>query len=118
LDLVVDIDALKMALGASTMHEADEGSHRLPFACAARDAVLARLDHRSDIARAWIIMCGPRREDRGILPDADVIVLDTPAEVCHERADKERPALWHKLIDEWFVEYEPDPVARWRNAQG
>jgi hypothetical protein len=99
------------------MHNAD-GDRWLPFALAARDAVLARLSEgNDDIHHVWIIACAPRREQREIIFGADVIVLDTPAAVCHERADAERPEKWHGLIDEWFAEYEPDPVAYWHNRE-
>jgi hypothetical protein len=103
---VLDVDALRVALGGDVTHTED-GALWLPFVCAARDAVLQRLGEGHGFDRVWIISCAPRRCQRDVIPGALVKVLDTAADVCHQRADAERPVIWHELIDQWFTEYEP-----------
>lgn len=105
-DLVLDMDALRLALGSAEMHDVN-GGHLLPFVSAARDAVLERLCQPHSLRRAWVIACAPLAHQRAIIPGASVVVLDTSADICHERAAAERPALWHQLIDDWFRDYEP-----------
>lgn len=105
-DLVVDLDALRLALGADGLHP-DDGADWLPFACAARDAVMTRLYQPHRMAHVWIIACAPTlRQRQDVMPGCAIVVLDTAAEVCHERATAERPALWHQLIDDWFRDFE------------
>ena len=103
-DLIVDMDALRVALGSTVAHDADDP--RLAFALAARDGILRRIREPHDVPAVWIVACAPRRWQRDIVPDAAVVVLDTSADECHRRADIDRPSLWHQLIDEWFRAFE------------
>jgi 5-methylcytosine-specific restriction protein A len=105
-DLVVDLDALRVALGGGELHDTD-GRAWMPFVWAARDAVMHRLGERHQLEHAWIIACAPKPWQRTTVSGARIVVLDTPADVCHQRATAERPDLWHHLIDEWFRDYEP-----------
>lgn len=105
-DLVLDVDALRVALGSRKTHDPD-GWRWATFAVAARDAVVERLFQPHDVSHAWIIACAPRAHQRAIIPGATVVVLDTSADVCKRRAAAERPAEWQGLIDDWFRDYEP-----------
>ena len=99
-DLVLDYDALAVALGSPATHTHPAALH--PFVCEARDAVLARLSRRSSVGRAWIIQT--RRPRAGEWPGADVVVLDVDAAECRRRAIAAgRPAEALTAIDDWWI---------------
>lgn len=116
-DLVVDLDAVRLALGAAHAHDDDPALYR--FACEARDAVLGKLAaNPAGLRRAWIIRCAPGRLERMDLRNrfaATVVVLETPPAEClrRYRLDDTRPqspavvAEWSELVDEWWRSYEP-----------
>ena len=99
-DLVVDYDHLAAALGSPDSH--DHPAELKAFASEARAAVLARLRRPSEIGRAWVTTTSHTPES--LVAGADVVHLQASLEQCHARARAAgRPALWHELIDEWFV---------------
>ncbi|MFD3352749.1 AAA family ATPase [Streptomyces fradiae] len=111
-DLVVDWDALAQALGSP--HPWAHPAPLTPFIAEARDAVIARLDRRHDVERAWIIATAPRETDRARLaPDgAAVVVLATPEDECVRRARRdERPADTIDAIESWWRTYRADQPA-------
>lgn len=109
-DLVWDFDAIAYAIGAEGPH--DRADSYTPFVLALRNAFLAQLQRGTEgkQLRVWIIRCAPsrmQRNDIGLRVSQDVLV-DTTREECHKRADlAERPAEWHKAIDDYFAKYEP-----------
>lgn len=105
-DLIVDVDALFVALGLGKAYDNDK---RLsPFVMEARDAVIRRLCKSSEVSRAWVTSCAPTTAERELWRsrNAKVIQLQTTPEQCLEylnndtmRDDKER----HRgLIREYF----------------
>lgn len=112
-DLIVDLDALYVALSGLDMY--DKPLPLLPFAREAKDAVIARLRRRHDVQRAWIITGGADRDSRDKLRvelDARVVVLETTEQVCLSRIqnDPRRKTsweLWKPIVDKWWRDYEP-----------
>lgn len=112
-DLVLDLDAIVMALSGLPMY--DKPRAILPFAWEARDAVLRRLEQPSDLTRAWIIAGAPRattREEFTQRLGARVIVLEVAAEECMRRIrqDERRwqaAAEWEDIVAAWWEDYEP-----------
>ncbi|MGK5529350.1 AAA family ATPase [Streptomyces sp. URMC 129] len=107
-DLVVDWDALAVALGSPGPHAHPPALR--PFIAEARDAVVARLERRHDIERAWIIATAPRAADRERLaPGASVVILAVEEEECARRARRaRRPAGTLEAIEAWWRTYRAD----------
>ncbi|WP_226961619.1 MULTISPECIES: AAA family ATPase [Streptomyces] len=108
-DLVVDWDALAVALGSPHPHQ--HPPPLTPFVAEARDAVVARLERRHDLAAAWIIATAPRAVDRDrVAPGADdVVVLAVDEEECVRRARRAgRPAGTMEAIAAWWRTYRAD----------
>ena len=104
-DLVIDMDALAVALGSDVTHGHDP--RVLPFILAARDGVLDRMGRPNDVGRVWVIRCAPTNRERREWAQATVVVLETPVDECKRRAVKAgRPAIWADLIDQWWSDYE------------
>jgi hypothetical protein len=103
-DLVIDLDALKVAIGSDDTHLHD--ARLLPFALAAQEAILERLHNPHDLHHVWIIRTAPRIKDRHLWPDAQVIILDPGQDTCLQRAAS-RPAGTDTLIANWYQLYEP-----------
>lgn len=100
-DLVVDYDAIAVALGSPDAH--DHPPSMRPFIGSARSAVLRHLDPRSRTRHAlsgtaWVISC---IEEPDLVAIADQVVrLDVDGDECKRRAvDAGRPASWLDLID-------------------
>lgn len=99
-DLVVDYDAIAAAIGSTQSH--DHAESLRPFICAARDALLDRLERPHSIQTVYVIRCDPEP----MLPGAKLHVMPTSREECHRRADDAgRPASWHHLINRWFLQW-------------
>jgi predicted kinase len=99
-DSVLDYDDLVEELGGDRYGKSPE----------AYAAWLARLP-----LHEWVVWTAPRRKDRGRFRsqwNARVVVVLASLEVCHSRAEKERPPAWHALIDEWFAAFEPSTSGR------
>jgi 5-methylcytosine-specific restriction endonuclease McrA len=101
-DIVIDFDRIAQALGSPAPH--DHPNQVRWVAIAARKAAItaAIQQHRAG-ATVWIVHTSiPRQEmTRYLAAGAEVVTLEVDAAELHRRADAERPALWHKLIDEW-----------------
>lgn len=112
-DLVVDYDAIAVALQASgtTHQQIDVHKH---FIWEARDAVLERLAlGNHGVRAAWVIASAPKRKERDRYRrryGAQVVVVTAPEEVCLRRAMSERPDDWYGHVRGWFDKYEPDPL--------
>lgn len=97
-DLVVDWDAIAVALGSPVSH----GHARTlwPYIAAARDAVYRRIQRGHD-GHVWIITSNPRTA--GDWPGCRHIRLDIDRAEAHRRADEAgRPASYHINIDDWY----------------
>ena len=114
-DLIVDLDAICVALSGTTERPAPGVvSPLIPFAAAARDAVIARLKRPSDIRHAWVLTTATDKRTREQLArelGARVLVFEVPAEVCADRirADPRRTrhhTAWIKTIEAWWRAYE------------
>jgi len=84
-DLVVDLDELLAALSLQPVHT--DVPSVLQFAWEARDAIIERMSRDSQCRRAWIIdaTADSKRFSEYKRLHADIIVLDTPLDVCIER---------------------------------
>ncbi len=107
-DLVLDSDSLYEAFGGDRYANSEE--HR-PFVWAAFFAVVAEQRKQLDAGfRLWVVQCAPGRETRDRYREmngAEVVVLETPIEVCLDRA-KDRPPAWGGFIRDWWSAYETD----------
>ncbi|MCM2390183.1 AAA family ATPase [Streptomyces albipurpureus] len=111
-DLVVDWDALAQALGSPHPHH--HPSALTPFVAEARDAVIARLARRHDVARAWLIATAPRDADRRRLAPEGVavVVLATAEDECVRRARHDgRPDGTIDAIESWWRIHRADQTA-------
>jgi predicted kinase len=101
-DLVIDYDALAVALGSG--HEHDHPDTLWPFILTARDAVLDRLTRQHTVRNVWHIKCDPTPADRDTA--TETVTLAVPAEQCKARAtaDGRRPQT-HTLIDDWWTRH-------------
>lgn len=112
-DLRVDFDDIMACFSGLPVYE--KPSALIPFAIAARDAVLDRLAGKSDVIRAYVIATMPRYKDRAAMAQrlgAETLILETPAVECLRRiqTDPRRSGKWKKwaaLVDAWWTEYEP-----------
>jgi len=81
-DLVIDYDALAVALGSPDTH--DHPKQLVPYIMQARDAVIDRIQRDRTLKQAWLIRTRPRPSDLAIATEH--IALDTPREECLRRA--------------------------------
>lgn len=114
-DLIVDVDGLFAALSGLPWYEKPQSL--LPFVLEARDAVLDRLRHESEVRHAWVITSEADAEKRRRLAlrlaAATVLVIETSAGDCIKRiAQDERRSstaqLWVDLVNQWWKEYTPN----------
>lgn len=112
-DLIVDIDALYVALSGLGWHDKPLGL--LPFVCEARDAVIARLARKSDVARCWIITgtadTDKLQELKAGVGAERLIVLTTSRTDCiknimNDATRSHMAALQTELVDRWFREFD------------
>lgn len=100
--VLVDYDRIAQALGSPTPHD-----HPDPIRWVATEARKAAITEaiRQHHAGAHVVIVQTR-----IRPDdleryrqagADIVTLTADPAVLHARADAERPARWHHLIDQW-----------------
>lgn len=99
-DLIVDYDALAVALGSPDSHDHPETLR--PYVLQAREAVLERVTRDPKLRRVWLIQSSPTVAQ--LAGATRSVTMDTSREECHRRADAaRRPARWHELIDGWFA---------------
>jgi hypothetical protein len=99
-DLVVDYDALAVALGSTLPHGHSDAIHTATMA--ARNAVLSSLRKgKIDVGRAWIISSNPRAEE--MFPFHTVVTVDPGQQEVEERvASGERPEHFLALVRNWY----------------
>lgn len=108
-DLIVDLDAIFMAL--SGLPQYDKPHVLMPFVVAARDAVLNRLRQPTDVKRAWVIAGLPTAAERTALArrlTAQVVVLNVKRDECvrrvqHDERRQQESRQWIGAIDRWFA---------------
>lgn len=111
-DIVIDVDALMCALTGLPSHQRTDTA--LPFVLAAKEE-LFRLIER-DGARGcnvWVTTLLPEANEREALKrrlNADVVVLDVPAEQCmrqiwNDPTRTTRAHEWSGLVDDWWTTY-------------
>jgi len=106
-DLLVDYDAIGMALSGQPPHH--RSVHLTPFISAAEHAILRRLERPSEVERVWILTARPDPIERRALVArlaATLIELDVPPEECIARiqADPARPPMtddFREYIERW-----------------
>lgn len=114
-DLIVDVDRLYVAL--SGLPQGEKPGALLPFVIEARDAVLRRLARPSAVSRSWVMAGAPtpaERERYERTLNAQVIVLETPANECLRRiaSDPKRGSNGHVLthvVGDWWATYRRRP---------
>jgi len=102
-DLVLDLDAIKQALGCPATHDVDAPALH-PLALDAWHAVADRLlSGTHDVRRAWVIASAPTRADRARwrIHGARIVMLTAPHDVLLARIDRERPAAWRAYLAAW-----------------
>lgn len=116
-DLIIDSDTLYRAL--SGINSRDRPENLRPFVWSAYWAVVAETRRISVGANVWVILAAAnrrRRQEFRRMNDAHVVVLETPAELCRERAlaryggSVNDPTYADTLrwIDLWWAGYEVD----------
>ncbi len=105
-DIVIDLDALAQALGSPGTHEHPD--HIRALAQDVRRGLIGgalRGLHTHDV---WIIDTTPTPEDAEEYRRAGAqrILVDPGEEICHTRADKDRPKATHDVIFRWYRDHE------------
>jgi hypothetical protein len=97
-DLVIDYDAIAVALGSDDPHDHPEAL--TPFVHCAVDALLSRLA-RQLRQRAWLVRCEPTSWD--ISAAREHVAMTTPEDECLQRAVRAgRPERWQAMIEAYF----------------
>lgn len=98
-DLVIDYDAIAVALGSPDTHNHPRSLH--PFVLHTIDALLER-SMRSPDVKVWLIKCNPTAHDVAL--SHTQVRMATSREECKRRATEAgRPRAWAQLIDDWFT---------------
>ncbi len=100
-DLVVDYDALAVALGSDTHHAHRDSIHEATMA--ARNAVLSALRRgKVDTGRAWIISSNPRAEQ--MFPFHSIVTVDPGRQEVERRVRQgARPEHFLTLVNDWYT---------------
>ena len=111
-DLVVDLDALRVAIGFQSLYAPVLSLNKTAFAL--RDFLYDQIRIRAgDWSTAWVVSGLPRKDERDRLAarlGASLILMETTQAECHARllaADDGRYPEWEKYIDQWFRDYVP-----------
>ncbi len=100
-DIVIDFDTMAQAFGSPTPHDHSAETRHVTMMArrAAIDAAIT-VSGKTDV---WIVDCNitPHRMRAYRQAGANIVGLEADRGTLHARADRERPALWHKLIEGW-----------------
>lgn len=97
-DVVIDFDALAVALGSPDSH--DHPEELRPVVVAAWVSAIAEAVRRP--GRVWLVRVWPDAGD--FARASSVVTLDVPADVCKARATAAgRPGSWASVIDSWWA---------------
>jgi hypothetical protein len=119
-DLIVDFDALYMALSGLPWY--DRPSVLMPFVAEARDAVIGRLSRHSQVRHAWIITSESSKAKlkqmaQQLRPndptDATVVVMDVGMNECLKRIAnderrKDKYSEWEPVVRDWYRKFESE----------
>lgn len=113
-DLIIDLDAIYVAIGGQGDHQHAIGL--LPFALAVRDALYRKLESSAvDVRHAWVVTSGAKQAARDALRQrlgAHVVVLETGPNECARRihSDDSRGSkdAQVELVQTWWREYRVD----------
>jgi hypothetical protein len=102
-DLVIDFDVLAQALGSPDPH--DHPKHiRMVAIDMRRTAIASALQQHANGHTVWIVDINPgERMPAYQRAGAQFVTTQASRAELHERAEAERPARWHQLIDEHLV---------------
>ena len=109
-DLIVDFDALFVALSGRASH--DKPSNLFPFVIAARLAVEAQLA-TYPTQRAFVIYSLLTNEVRKRYEDAgaEIRLVYADKETCARRCSDRAETIWRSVLDEWFNRHKEDAKA-------
>ena len=112
-DLVVDLDAIQMAIGHDRYGDAN---NLLDLSIYLREQIyqlIERRDEMIDCRNVWVIATLPKKKQREELAErlrADLILVDTPQQTCieHAKADPKREdkQIAIAIIEEYFEKFE------------
>lgn len=110
-DLILDIDRLWGAVRAETCGQYDKPNEIKSNVFALRDCLLDTIRvRRGKWRNAYIIGGYPLQGERERLADSvgadKIIFIDTPQQVCLERA-KLKNDMWTNYVNDWFTKYAP-----------
>lgn len=114
-DIIVDFDALAVALGSTDPHAHDPRLREITAAAWA--AAVDRLTTGYPGTRAWIVDSKPTRMRQLAYQRAraKIVKLDAATDELHRRADSDnRSDDAHRRIDEWTARKEPPATVRTR----
>jgi predicted kinase len=99
-DIVIDFDTLAQALGSPNPHDHSTAVRNVTIRMRRAAIEAALRTHDVDV---WIVDCNisPDRMRAYQRAGATIRAMTVDSAELHRRASKERPALWHRLIDEW-----------------
>jgi 5-methylcytosine-specific restriction endonuclease McrA len=113
-ELVLELDAIRASLSGQPLWY--PGMAWFTEAVRHRNRELGKLSSPYAKGGAWLVVPAPKLETRTWwrtkLRPLSVIVMATPAPICHDRIDSDpRRALvrdqHHAAVDRWWAEYEP-----------
>jgi len=103
-DIVCDVDLIYQAISSHDAHDADLYVHEVALKLKSTLLDIIR-DRSGNWANAYVVSIANTKEkvkaDMERINADECIYIDTPYEVCMERA-KERPFCFQFLIQEWF----------------
>lgn len=99
-DVVIDFDLLCQALGSPNPHDHPDAVRHVAISMRREGIVAAIRAHRRG-ATVWVVDTNMTKRARMYEEaGAHVVSLQVDNAELHSRASRERPALWHKLIDQ------------------
>lgn len=101
-DILIDHDRLAQALGSPTPHDHPDHIRRVTLA-ARKAAIHAAIKQHMYGATVWVVQTTVGVDMLAMYQaaGAHIVTMKYEVEELHRRADAERPALWHELIDSW-----------------
>ena len=109
-DIIMDIDRLWSAVRSGSCGQYEKPSELKSNVFAMRDSLLDMIRvRRGKWHNAYVIGGYPLRGERERLADslnARIIFIDTPKEICLERA-KQKNSDWTDFVENWFDRYSP-----------
>lgn len=100
-DIIIDYDLMCQALGSPEPHNHPDPVRHVAIAMRLSAIRAAIREHRRG-ATVWIVETSLRQRGQWYQEaGASVVTLSADLDELHRRADAERPAKWHALIDGW-----------------